>query len=98
LTSPTELAELHHLIGGMRKCVTSLSARYGNTPAMRRIVNDAERLQNDLDRLDIDTEELEFAHGVVRQKPTTEKIAIPETQYDTNFWRDAGDEGIGFRD
>jgi hypothetical protein len=24
-----------------------------------------------------------------------EKIAIPDTQYDTEFWRDVDDEGVG---
>jgi hypothetical protein len=42
LPSTTELAELHDLIGGLRRCVMSLKARYGDIPAMRRIVNDAE--------------------------------------------------------
>ncbi|MGH3597078.1 MAG: hypothetical protein ACRDUT_14105, partial [Mycobacterium sp.] len=40
MSSTTELAELHDLIGGLRRCVTSLKSRYGDTPAMRRIVND----------------------------------------------------------
>ena len=41
LSTTTELAQLHELIGGLRRCVTSLASRYGDTPAMRRIVNDA---------------------------------------------------------
>ena len=63
LSTTTELAQLHELIGGLRRCVTSLASRYGDTPAMRRIVNDAERILNDIDRLDIDAEELELARG-----------------------------------
>ena len=95
MSSTTELTELHELIGSLRRCVTSLASRYGDTPAMRRIVNDAERILNDLDRLDIDAEELELTRGVSRQRGSAEKIGIPDTQYDSDFWRDVDDEGVG---
>ena len=95
MSSTTEFAELHELIGGLRRCVTSLASQYGDTPAMRRIVNDAERILNDIDRLDIDAEELELTRGVTRQRHSAEKIAIPDTQYDPDFWRDVDDEGVG---
>ena len=93
MSSTTELAELHELIGGLRRCVTSLKSRYGDTPAMRRIVNDAERILNDVELLDIDAGELELPH--ISGQPAGEKIAIPDTQYDTEFWRDVDDEGVG---
>ena len=95
MSTTSELAELHELIGGLRRCVTSLASRYGDTPATRRIVNDAERIFNDIDRLDIDAEELELASGVSHHHHGGEKIAIPDTQYDTDFWRDVDDEGVG---
>jgi hypothetical protein len=95
LSSTTEFAELHALIGGLRRCVTSLASKYGDSPATRRIVNDAERIQNDIDRLDIDAEELEIARGVTHHHHTGEMIPIPDTQYDTDFWRDVDDEGVG---
>lgn len=60
MSSPTELTELHELIGGVRRCVTSLTSRCGDIPAMRRVVDDAQRLLNDVDRLDIDAGELEL--------------------------------------
>ena len=93
MSTTTELAELHELIGGLRRCVTSLKSRYGDTPAMRRIANDAERILNDVELLDIDAGELELAQ--VSVQPAGEKIAIPDTQYDTEFWRDVDDEGVG---
>ncbi len=77
MSSTTELAELHDLIGSLRRCVTSLASRYGNSPATRRIVNDAERILNDIDRLDIDAEELELARGVSGHHHVGERIAIP---------------------
>jgi hypothetical protein len=95
LSSTTELAELHQLIGGLRRCVTSLASRYGDSPAMRRIVNDAERILNDIDRLDIDAEELDLTRGAAEHRHGGEKIAIPDTQYDSDFWRDVDDEGVG---
>ena len=51
LSSTTELAELHELIGGLRRCVTSLRSRYRDTPAMRRVVNDVQRILNDVELL-----------------------------------------------
>ncbi|MGV0643769.1 hypothetical protein [Mycolicibacterium sp. XJ879] len=95
MSSTTELAELHELIGRMRRCATSLASRYGDTPATRRIVNDAERLLNDIDRLDIDLDELELTRGVTQQQRPAERIPIPDTSYDTDFWRGVDDEGIG---
>jgi hypothetical protein len=96
LTRPagtTELAELHDLIGGLRRCVGSLKTRYGDSPAMRRIMIDADRILSDIELLDIDVSELDLARATVQQ--SGEKIAIPDTQYDSDFWRDVDDEGVG---
>jgi len=95
MSSTTELAELHQLIGGLRRCVTSLASRYGDTPAMRRIVNDAERILNDIDRLDIDAEELELACGLALSRQSGTMIQIPDTDYHAGFWRDVDHEGVG---
>jgi hypothetical protein len=93
LSSTTELAELHDLIGGLRRCVTSLSSRYRDTPAMRRVVNDVQRILNDVELLDIDAGELDLARHTLDQP--AEKIGIPDTEYDAEFWRDIDDEGVG---
>jgi hypothetical protein len=93
LSGTSELAELHELIGGLRRCVTSLKSRYGDTPAMRRIVNDAKRILNDVELLDIDAGELGLSCAA--REPSGEKITIPDIEYDTEFWRDADDEGVG---
>lgn len=94
MSSTTELTELHELIGRLRRCVTSLASRYGDSPATRRIVNDAERILNDIDRLDIDAEELELGSGLSRHHHTGEKIPIPDTPDDTAFWGDEDDRGV----
>ena len=93
MSSTTELAELHDLIGGLRRCATSLKSRYRDSPAMRRIVNDVERIINDVELLDIDAGELDLARCAVEHPD--EKISIPDTQYDSDFWRDVDDEGVG---
>ncbi|OBI54819.1 hypothetical protein [Mycobacterium sp. E796] len=93
MSTTTELAELHDLIGGLRRCVTSLRARYGDSPAMRRIVLDADRILSDVELLDTDVSELDLDRATVQQ--SAEKIVIPDTQYDTDFWRDVDDEGVG---
>lgn len=93
MTTTTELAELHDLIGGLRRCVTSLRSRYGDSPAMRRIVIDADRILSDVQLLDTDVSELDLARATVQQ--SGEKITIPDTPYDSAFWRDVDDEGVG---
>ena len=93
MSSSTELAELHNLIGGLRRCVTSLQSRYGDSPQMRRIVLDAERILNDVELLDIDAKDLNLS--LTAQKSSGDKIGIPDTQYDRDFWGDIDDEGVG---
>ena len=89
----TELDELHHLIGSLRQCVTSLQYRYGDSPATRRMVIDTERMLSDLQLLELDAADLEFAsHTMVS---SGEKIPVPDTPYDREFWRDVDDEGVG---
>ncbi|KLO27945.1 hypothetical protein [Mycobacterium haemophilum] len=93
MSATTELAELHDLIGRIRRSVASLKARYGDSPAMRRIAIDADRILSDVELLDTDISELDLARATVQQ--SGEKIAIPDTQYDSDFWRDVDDEGVG---
>ena len=93
MSTVPELAELHDLIGGLRRCANSLKARYGDNPAMRRIVIDADRILSDVELLDSDVSELDFTRATVQQ--SGEKIAIPDTEYDRDFWRGVDDEGVG---
>ena len=92
MSNTAKREELNELSGALLKCVTSLASKLGDTPAARRLVNDAERIINGVDRLDIDVEELELARGL---GPSVEMIQIPDTQYDIGFWRDVDHEGIG---
>ena len=93
MSRATELDELHHLIGSLRQCVTSLQYRYGDSPATRRMVIDTERMLSDLQLLELDAADLEFgSHTMVS---SGEKIPVPDTPYDREFWRDVDDEGVG---
>jgi hypothetical protein len=60
---------------------------------MRRIVLDAERILNDVELLDIDAKDLNLS--LTAQKSSGDKIGIPDTQYDRDFWGDIDDEGVG---
>jgi hypothetical protein len=95
MSTTTEVDELHQLINGLRRCVTSLVSTHGDYPAMRRIVNDAERIVNGVDRLDIDVEELERKRGLNEPDVSTAMIQIPDTEYHIDFWRDVDHEGVG---
>jgi hypothetical protein len=92
MSSTAEREELNELSGALLKCVTSLASKCGDTPAMRRLVNDAERILNGVDRLDIDLEELELARV---HTPSVEMIQISDAEYDIDFWRDVDHEGVG---
>lgn len=95
MSKATELAELHHLIGNLRRSVSALQLRYGDAPAMRRVVIDTERILGDLELLEMDAGELEIATHVA--VGAGEKIVVPDTPYDREFWRDVDDEGVGGR-
>lgn len=94
MSGASELNELHMLIGSVRRCVASLQSQCGDMAPMRRIVNDAERLLNDIDRLDIDTGEIDVGRAAP-QPQADDTIAIPDIQYQIDFWRGADDEGVG---
>jgi hypothetical protein len=93
----TEVDELHQLMKGVRRCVTSLVSTQGSGPAMRRIVNDVERILNGVARLDIDVEALELTSGCGEPDGSTAMIQIPDTEYHIDFWRDVDHEGVGGR-
>lgn len=93
MSSTAELAELHSLIGSLRRCVMALKSRFDEAPGMRRIVLDTERILSDIELLDSDANELDLARWIARQE--REKIPISDTDYDTEFWRDVDDEGVG---
>lgn len=93
MSSTPELDQLHALVGELRRCMTSLKARYGDVPGMRRIALDAERILSDVELLESDAGELDLERYSAEHPQ--EKIPIPDTEYDAEFWRDVDDEGVG---
>jgi len=94
---PTKAAvdKLHHLLADLQHCVAALESTYGDTPAIRRIVNDAMTIRNGIRRLEIDLEELEPTSALVPGTGPAEMIQISDTDYDASFWRDVDHEGVG---
>ena len=88
----TELAELRRSIGQLRHCVDALRADFGDTPGVRRLVNDVERLEIDA---------VDLAEAPTPPKPRAgeggkpDVVVVPDTPYDRNLWLDADDEGVG---
>ena len=93
MSSTSELTELHNLIGELRNCVLGLKTRFGDIPGMRRIEMDAERILTDVQLLESDAGELDLQRWAAER--AKEKIAVPDTEYDSEFWRDVDDEGVG---
>jgi hypothetical protein len=89
--SMTEIAALQRAIGQVKQCVGELRASYGDIPAVRRLVNDVERL-------DIDTADFRTEPGTPspRQPAVSEHevVVVPDTPYDREMWRGADDEYV----
>jgi|SRR6187399_228567 len=87
-----ELAELRRTRGRLRRCVGELRSRYGDASAVRRLVDDVERL-------DIDASDLEAPIPNQHKPPApidrSEIVKIPDAPYDPSLWQGADDEGIG---
>jgi hypothetical protein len=88
--SSTEISELQRTIGQLKHCVAALRGRYGDIPAVRRLVNDIERL-------DIDSGEFSSTPSapVPRTSAEQEVVVVPDTPYDPAIWQGADDEGVG---
>lgn len=93
MSKAAELAELHQHVSNLRRCVQTLQNRFGDAPGMRRVILDTERILNDLELLEVDASELELISHTAEM--SGEKIQVPDTPYDREFWRDVDDEGVG---
>lgn len=88
----SEHIALNRAIGQLRQCVNELRSAYGDTPDVRRLVNDVERL--DIDAADLSGRPTPPQPRDGRGgKP--EVVVVPDTPYDPALWHGADDEGVG---
>jgi hypothetical protein len=95
MPTTTAVDTLQGLFADLMQCVTALQSTYGDTPAMRRIVNDAHGIRNGIHRLQIDAEDLGLSAATIPCTKSTEMIQISDDDYDASFWRDVDHEGVG---
>jgi hypothetical protein len=89
MTVPPELTDLHRAVGELRTTVSSLRGRYGDIPAVRRLVGDVERLELDLSELDT------LTPLPAPTPPEFGPIQLDDRPLDPSLWADADDEGLG---
>lgn len=99
-----ELAEMRCAITRLRTCVETLRTAEGDSPAIRRLLNDVDRLQLDVEDVVVPATHMA---GVSRMKSVTampsmparalaqEIVPIADGPYDRVLWHGADDEGIG---
>ncbi|MGI8881021.1 MAG: hypothetical protein ACR2KJ_11060 [Jatrophihabitans sp.] len=83
-----ELRTLHRLVDDLQREITSLVARYGEAPAVRRINNDVERLRIDMD-------DLASLRAPRANAAAPEIRAFADQPIDPAAWADSDDEGLG---
>lgn len=83
----SELTALHQALGELREAVDTVRARYGQTPAVQRLLGDVERIF-------LDAAELDTATPLETEVPRTMEI-IDDKPVDPSLWADADDEGLG---
>jgi hypothetical protein len=90
MADTTELTSLRRAVDELRSVMADVRSRYGDIPAVRRLLGD-------IDRLDLDISELD----TMAPPPATEQSAavhvIDDKPLDPSLWADADDEGLGGR-
>ena len=84
----SELSVLHRTVDELRSVIGSVRSRYGDIPAVKRLLGDVDRL--DLDVADLDDvvpPELQTGAGPVE--------IMDDRPFDPSLWVDADDEGLG---
>lgn len=83
----SELSALHRTVDDLRGAVAGLQQRYGDIPAVRRLVGD-------VDRLALDVADLDDLPEPANQPPPAMEV-IDDRPLDPGLWADADDEGLG---
>jgi hypothetical protein len=88
MADPSELADLYRAIEELGGVVGSVRGRYGEIPAVRRLLGDVDRLLLDASELD----------GVAPPPPPPGQVEmhmIDDLPPDPSLWSEADDEGLG---
>lgn len=89
-----ELTALHRTLERLRADVSAVRERYGEPPAVRRVIGD-------LDRLELDSGDLEglvpvtVGASVGPTGPTAPMTVIDDRPPDPSLWAGCDDEGLG---
>jgi hypothetical protein len=89
MSVPTELTALHRTVDELRSTVGTLRTRYGDIPAVRRLLGDVERLELDLSELDT------LTPLPAPMPPEFGPVQLDDRPLDPSLWADADDEGLG---
>jgi hypothetical protein len=87
----TEVRRLKEAIEELRSCAGELRRRYGEVPAVRRIIGDVERLE--VDAGDLSAAAPAVTSGVAA--PPDVVTPLTDEPLDPALWADADDEGVG---
>ena len=86
----TELTTLHRTVDELREIVSSMRDRYGDIPAVKRLLGDIERIDLDASELD------ELTPLPAAPIPEASEIHILDDKpLDPSLWEGADDEGLG---
>jgi hypothetical protein len=86
----TELTTLHRTVEELRDIVASVRERYGDIPAVRRLLGDIERIDLDASELD-DLTPLPAASTA----EASDVLMLDDKPLDPALWKGADDEGVG---
>ena len=84
----SELTVLHRAIDELTAVVGSVRGRYGDIPAVRRLLGD-------VDRILLDASELDTMAPPPPPPGQVEMHVIDDKPLDPSLWSDADDEGLG---
>jgi hypothetical protein len=87
MAATSELTVLHRALDELRTVVDSVRGRYGDIPAVRRLLGDVERIL-------LDASELDTVPPPAESAPVEVQL-VDDKPFDPAMWADCDDEGIG---